>query len=74
MSDWRENMRAALAVRGCSSQAEWVAKFPGEHCWFDFKGIDSCALCGVCRPYDDKKAGRCRGIVRIELRKDGGSE
>jgi len=74
VSDWRENMKTALAARGCASQAEWAAKFAGIHCWFDFKGIDSCALCGVCRPYDEHKAGRCRGIVRIELRKDGGGE
>lgn len=66
-SDWRQNMADALAAGGCKSQTEWVAKFPGVHCWFDFKGMDCCTNCGTVRRRDDKNKP-CRGIVKIELR------
>lgn len=69
MSDWRERVVEALAARGCLTQAEWVERFPGDHCWFVFRDdpFDSCANCGTIRRRDDKNKP-CRGIVRIELR------
>lgn len=73
MSDWRERMRAALAARGCTTQSEWVERFPGVHCWFRFRDddFDSCASCGVCRRRDDKNKP-CRGVAKLALR--GGGE
>jgi hypothetical protein len=68
MSDWRANMSDALAAGDCTSSSEWVAKHPGVHCWFDFKAIDSCVACGVCRAFDESKHKPCRGLTRIELR------
>lgn len=67
MSDWRENMRRALAAAGCKTQTEFVARYPGKHCWFEFHGLDSCTNCGVVRRRDDQNAP-CKGIVRIALR------
>lgn len=60
-------MADALAAGGCKTQTEWVAKFPGVHCWFEFHDKPSCAMCGVVRRYDDKNSP-CRGIVEITLR------
>lgn len=72
MSDWRANMAAALGERGCATPTEWAARFPGEHCWFEFKTPpDSCALCGVCKRGDGKPQAVCRGVVRITLREGG---
>lgn len=68
MSDWRANFHAALAARDCKTTTEWVERFPGEHCWFDFKGTICCALCGHIQRADGKPNKPCRGIVRIELR------
>lgn len=69
MADWKENMKQALAAGGCETQTEWIAKFPGQHCWFRFRNddFDSCASCGTIRRRDDKNKP-CRGIVKIELR------
>jgi len=66
---WKRRMAEALRAGGCSSQTEWVAKFPGVHCWFRFddKPWESCTNCGVCRRRDDKNKP-CRGIAKIELR------
>ena len=66
-NDWKESMAAALAAAGVSSQTEFVEKYPGKHCWFDFHGTPSCANCGVVRRYDDNNKP-CRGIVTIGLR------
>jgi hypothetical protein len=68
--DWRANMAAALAAGGCTKSAEWGERFPGVHCWFDFKGIASCVLCGVCKAFDATKQKPCKGLTRIELRKE----
>lgn len=60
-------MAAALGARGCVSQAEFVERYPGEHCWFEFRDMDSCANCGVVRRRDDKNKP-CKGIVTVGLR------
>lgn len=68
MSAWQDNMTSALAERGCANLAEWIERFPGEHCWFEFHGPPmSCAMCGVVQRRDGK-SNPCRGIVRIGLR------
>lgn len=69
MSDWRTRMAEALAAGGCTTQSEWVERYPGKHCWFQFSndGIDSCASCGVVRLRNDNNKP-CRGIVTIALR------
>jgi hypothetical protein len=68
---WMTRLEAALAAGECSTQAEWVAKYPGKHCWFVFSDDrphwESCACCGVVRRNDDKNKP-CRGIVTIGLR------
>jgi hypothetical protein len=48
--------------------AEWVAAHPGEHLWADYKGMQCCAPCGVCKRGDGKPQKPCRGIVKLELR------
>jgi hypothetical protein len=65
-------LATALAVGGCSTQDEWLAKHPGEHCWFVFdrdrdRGRESCAACGTVRKDDDSNKP-CKGIVTVELR------
>lgn len=60
-------MMLALVAGGCKSQAEWVERYPGVHCWFTYDNKPSCANCGVVRRYDDKNKP-CRGIVTITLR------
>lgn len=65
--DWRENMRLALDLAGVSSQQEHVEKFPGVHCWFDYRDNPSCAMCGVVRRYDGSNKP-CRGVVEVALR------
>ena len=72
MTDWRAGMAAALAAGGCSTQAEWIERYPGVHCWFRFRDddFDSCASCGTIRRRDDRNKP-CRGLVKIVLR--GGS-
>ena len=67
---WHKRMRAALAAGGCATQAEWLAKFPGVHCWFVFdldRGWESCAACGTVRKADDSNKP-CEGIVTVGLR------
>lgn len=59
----------ALAAGGVTSQAEWIEKYPGVHCWFQFDlGRDwfSCACCGVVQRDGGNKP--CKGIVTLSLR------
>lgn len=62
-------MLAALQAGDVSMQADWVARFPGVHCWFRFdeRPWESCASCGVVRRRDDRNKP-CKGIVHITLR------
>ena len=66
---WKARMAQALAAGDCSSQAEWVERHPGEHCWFRFRddSFNSCACCGTIQRRDGNNKP-CRGIVTIELR------
>jgi hypothetical protein len=67
---WLERLGAALAAGGCTSQTEWLSKFPGTHCWFVFdldRGWESCAACGTVRRADDSNKP-CKGIVTVEPR------
>jgi hypothetical protein len=68
-SHWKERMAQALAAGDCSSQTEWLARHPGEHCWFKFRDDDfnSCACCGTVQRRDNQNKP-CKGIVTIELR------
>lgn len=68
-------MLAALQLGKCSTQSEWIALYPGVHCWFRFdtdprRPWESCASCGAVRKRDDSN-GPCRGVVAVGLR--GGS-
>ncbi len=38
------------------------------HRWFQFHGMDSCAMCGIVRLRDPSKQSKCKGVVRIALR------
>ena len=70
---WLERMCVALAAGDCSTQVQWLAKFPGVHCWFVFdldRGWESCAACGTVRRADDSNKP-CKGVVTIGLRDDG---
>lgn len=69
MNDWKTRMHDALAAGGCASRSEWVARYPGVHCWFSFSGnaIESCASCGVVRKRNDSNKP-CKGIVTVVLR------
>jgi hypothetical protein len=65
-------MLAALQDGGCLTQTEWLALYPGVHCWFKFdddpkRPWESCASCGVVRKRDDDNKP-CKGIVRVTLR------
>lgn len=62
------SMRLALAEGGCASQTEWVAKFPGVHCWFLYGEYPCCANCGKVKVRDPSKQKPCRGIVTVTLR------
>lgn len=67
---WRERMAAALMTGGCSTQAEWLEKFPGSHCWFVFdldRHWESCAACGTVRRADDSNKP-CPGVSAVSLR------
>jgi hypothetical protein len=67
--DWRAHLSAVLSDRGCTTTKEWAKRFPGEHCWFAFRGenFDSCACCGSVQRLDGKNPP-CRGVVKVELR------
>lgn len=70
---WMSRLEAALTAGEVSSQAEWVEKYPGKHCWFVFDTArptwESCASCGVVRRADDSNKP-CKGVVTIALRGD----
>ena len=64
---WRGRLLEALTAGDCVTQAEWLAKFPGTHCWFVFdlaRGWESCAACGTVRKADDSNKP-CAGIVAV---------
>lgn len=56
-----------LAEAELESLGEWERERPGEHLWASYRGVESCALCGVCRRRDDKN-NACKGIVKVSLR------
>lgn len=67
---WQQRMSNALAAGECTTQREWVKKYPGAHCWFTFdltREWESCANCGVVRRLDDKNKP-CKGVVGIKPR------
>lgn len=64
---WRQRLVAALATGGCSTQIQWLAKFPATHCWFIFdldRGWESCAACGTVRRADASNKP-CKGVVTV---------
>lgn len=65
---------AALAAAGVESPEQWADTHPGEHLWFEYDGLPSCAACGKIKPRDNaKNPGKpCKGVVGISLRGDHG--
>jgi hypothetical protein len=70
-SGWMQRMADALAAGGVTSQAEWIEKYPGVHCWFLFDTVRpwaSCACCGVVKKKEPGVNAPCKGIVTVQLR------
>ncbi len=61
---------AALAAAGVDSVLQWTERHPGQHLWFTYDGLPSCAACGKNKPKETAKRAPkpCRGLVGISLR------
>ena len=46
----------ALRLGDCTSRDQWITLYPGQHCWIDYYGRLTCAICyghdddAPCRP------------------------
>jgi hypothetical protein len=61
---------AALAAAGVETATEWATKNPGQHLWFEYDNLPSCAACGLVKPHATAKKPPkpCKGVVGLSLR------
>jgi hypothetical protein len=68
MSDHLDTFKLEVKAKlGSQTLEEYITAHPGEHLWARYRGLPSCAICGVVRRQDGRNQP-CKGKTKIGLR------